>query len=95
MCCTSSPPQLISFDLTSITIHRQLTTYQTFHMRKEESKLEVVELHPSFGAEVRGLDFSDIPDHAFAEVLGIIAKVVKPEYLSEGDNTLNTDPCCR
>ena len=38
--------------------------------------LSIKELHPTFGAEVSGLDFSqNIPDDAFEEVLKAMAKV--------------------
>ncbi|KAF7186640.1 Alpha-ketoglutarate-dependent 2,4-dichlorophenoxyacetate dioxygenase [Pseudocercospora fuligena] len=41
----------------------------------QQSKLAITELHPSFAAEVRGIDFSkDIPDDTFAEILAAIAK---------------------
>jgi alpha-ketoglutarate-dependent 2,4-dichlorophenoxyacetate dioxygenase len=38
--------------------------------------LSIKELHPTFGAEVSGLDFSqNIPDDAFEEILKAMAKV--------------------
>ncbi|KAL1635424.1 hypothetical protein SLS58_010287 [Diplodia intermedia] len=37
--------------------------------------LEIIELHPTFGAEVRGIDFSQpIPEDVFSEVQAAIAK---------------------
>jgi hypothetical protein len=39
------------------------------------SKLEVTELHPTFGAEIEGVDFSQpIPDEVFKEILAASAK---------------------
>lgn len=57
--------------------------------------LQVIELHPSFGAEVRGLDFSqDIPDAVFTEVLEVIAKVSQRIDLGGTDNaSTNLNPC--
>lgn len=38
--------------------------------------LRIKELHPIFGAEIEGVDFSQpIPDHVFAEILAASAKV--------------------
>lgn len=43
---------------------------------KEESKIIVTELHPTFAAEVRGVDFSkEIADDVFQEVQEAITKV--------------------
>lgn len=43
---------------------------------KEESKISIKELHPTFAAEIRGIDFSkEIPEDVFAEVLEAISKV--------------------
>jgi alpha-ketoglutarate-dependent 2,4-dichlorophenoxyacetate dioxygenase len=40
------------------------------------SKLKVTELHPTFGAEIEGVDFSHpIPDDVFEEILAASAKV--------------------
>ena len=46
---------------------------------KEDSRLQVTELHPTFAAEVRGIDFSkEIPDDVFEELRDIISKVRPP-----------------
>lgn len=38
--------------------------------------LEIVELHPTFGAQVKGVDFSKpVPADVFAEILAAITKV--------------------
>lgn len=38
--------------------------------------IQVKELHPTFGAEVFGVDFSQpVPDDVFADILAAIAKV--------------------
>lgn len=43
---------------------------------KEESNISVVELHPTFAAEVRGVDFSrEMPADVFEEIKKAIAKV--------------------
>lgn len=40
------------------------------------SKLKITELHPTFGAEIEGVDFSQpIPDDIFEEILAASAKV--------------------
>lgn len=39
-------------------------------------QLQFLELHPTFAAEVRGVDFSrPVPDHVFAEIQAAVAKV--------------------
>lgn len=39
--------------------------------------LELIELHPTFGAEVRGIDFSQpIPEDIFSEIQAAITKVI-------------------
>lgn len=43
---------------------------------REESKLTIKQLHPTFAAEVRGVDFStDIPQDVFNEIYQAITKV--------------------
>lgn len=37
--------------------------------------IKVVELHPTFGAEIQGVDFSCISDESFSEILAALAKV--------------------
>jgi alpha-ketoglutarate-dependent 2,4-dichlorophenoxyacetate dioxygenase len=38
--------------------------------------IQVTELHPTFGAEIAGIDFSKpVPDETFKEVLAAITKV--------------------
>lgn len=45
-------------------------------VKKQDSTLEIIKLHPTFAAEVRGLDFSkEISEEVFQEVLGIVAEV--------------------
>lgn len=45
-------------------------------MPHRESNFTIRELHPSFAAEISGLDFSQpIPDSTFEELLAAIAKV--------------------
>ena len=42
--------------------------------------IQIKELHPTFGAEVFGVDFSkEVPDEVFGDVLVAIAKVTPPE----------------
>lgn len=44
---------------------------------KEEPDISIVELHPTFAAEVRGVDFSqDIPADVFGEIKKAIARVL-------------------
>lgn len=44
--------------------------------KQDSTTLEIIKLHPTFAAEVRGLDFSqEISEEVFQEVLGIFAKV--------------------
>ena len=43
---------------------------------KEENKISIVELHPTFAAEVYGVDFSqDITGDVFDEIYKAITKV--------------------
>lgn len=42
---------------------------------KEESKITVKELHPSFAAEVAGVDFQNLDDEQFGEIYKAITKV--------------------
>ena len=43
---------------------------------KEENSFQVVELHPTFAAEVHGIDFSqEISDELFAEIFKVVTKV--------------------
>ena len=43
---------------------------------KEEHRLEIVELHPTFAAEVRGVNLShSVPADVFGEILAAITKV--------------------
>ncbi len=42
---------------------------------KEESQLEIVELHPTFAAEVRGTNFHDLGSDVFDEIHAAITKV--------------------
>lgn len=43
---------------------------------REDTTIRITELHPTFAAEVRGVDFSkDIPHDVFQEVLEAITKV--------------------
>jgi hypothetical protein len=45
----------------------------------EYKHIKVNPLHPTFGAEVRGIDFSQpVSDEVFAEVLAAITKVRQP-----------------
>lgn len=42
--------------------------------------IQTKELHPTFGAEVFGVDFSEeVPDEVFGDVLVAIAKVIPPK----------------
>lgn len=44
--------------------------------------IQVKELHPTFGAEVSGIDFSQpVPDDVFADVLAAITKVIAYQRL--------------
>lgn len=41
-----------------------------------KENLEIIPLHPTFAAEVKGVDFSGpLPDHVFAEIEAAMAKV--------------------
>lgn len=43
---------------------------------KEETSISIKDLHPTFAAEVRGVDFSEeIPDDVFQDVQDAITKV--------------------
>lgn len=42
------------------------------------SKLTVNPLHPTFGAEVDGVDFGNLSDNDFQEILALMAKVHQP-----------------
>jgi len=42
---------------------------------KEESQLEIVELHPTFAAEVRGTNFHNLGSDVFDEIHAAITKV--------------------
>lgn len=45
-------------------------------LKPEFSKLQITELHPTFVAEIEGVDFTQpIPDDVFAEILAASAKV--------------------
>ena len=47
---------------------------------KEDSKISIVELHPTFAAEVYGADFSgDVSEEDFAEIYKAITKVSSRE----------------
>jgi alpha-ketoglutarate-dependent 2,4-dichlorophenoxyacetate dioxygenase len=50
---------------------------------KEDSKISIVELHPTFAAEVYGVDFSDdvrgVSQEDFAEIYKAITKVSSRE----------------
>lgn len=37
--------------------------------------IEVKELHPTFAAEVAGVDFQDVPEKQFTEIIAAMAKV--------------------
>jgi hypothetical protein len=51
------------------------------------SKLKVTELHPTFGAEIEGVDFSHpIPDDVFEEILAASAKVGRSAPLLSKDS---------
>jgi hypothetical protein len=42
--------------------------------------IQIKELHPTFGAEVLGVDFSkEVPDEVFGDILVAIAKVTWPD----------------
>jgi len=42
----------------------------------EAGQLDIIQLHPTFGAEIRGVDFSnDLPEAVFAQILAAITKV--------------------
>lgn len=42
--------------------------------------IQIKELHPTFGAEVIGVDFSkEVPDEVFGDILAAITKVIQPE----------------
>ena len=48
---------------------------------KEENQISIVELHPTFAAEVHGVDFSgDVSDEQFDEVYKAITKVSGQSY---------------
>ena len=45
-------------------------------LKPEFSKIKIKELHPTFAAEVEGVDFSQpVPDDVFEEILAASAKV--------------------
>lgn len=51
--------------------------------------IEVKELHPTFAAEVLGVDFEDVSEEQFSEILAAMAKVrMKPIHL------LTSSPTC-
>ena len=50
---------------------------------KEESKVSIVELHPTFAAEVHGVDFSqEVSPEDFDEVYKAITKVSQSRILT-------------
>lgn len=40
--------------------------------------ITVKELHPTFGAEIQGVDFDNLPDEQFNEIKAALAKVSPP-----------------
>lgn len=51
-------------------------------LKEPFNTLQITELHPTFGAEVEGVDFSKpIPDDVFAEILAASAKVRDLSYI--------------
>lgn len=52
--------------------------------------IQVKELHPTFAAEVTGVDFPDVPDEQFAEILAAMAKVCFPYPVLPAHDTRST-----
>lgn len=44
------------------------------------SRLQIKELHPTFGAEIEGIDLSNASDAEFQEILSALAKVCNPTH---------------
>ena len=44
-------------------------------LKHDFKHIEVKELHPTFAAEIEGVDFGNITDDVFAEILAASAKV--------------------
>lgn len=59
-------------------------------MQKEENTLRVTELHPSFGAEVNGVDLRDMSADVFTRLLAIIAKASRTTNLPADDASVDT-----
>jgi len=63
------------------------STHTTMPHKEDGSKLEIVQLHPTFAAEVRGVDFSqDISPDVFDEIHAAITKVSKCLQAKQGSN---------
>ena len=45
---------------------------------KEDSTITIKELHPTFAAEVHGVDFENLTDEQFDEIYQAITKVSRP-----------------
>jgi alpha-ketoglutarate-dependent 2,4-dichlorophenoxyacetate dioxygenase len=53
----------------------------------EFKTLQITRLHPTFGAEVSGVDFSrPIPDDVLQEIISAMAKVICPSKISKSCN---------
>jgi len=44
--------------------------------------ITVKELHPSYGAEISGADFTNMSEEQFQEIRAAMAKVINPLYTS-------------
>ena len=44
-------------------------------IEQAREQLHVKELHPTFGAEIEGVDFNNVSDEVFAQILAAMSKV--------------------